>query len=804
MDIESERNSGRFVGTFRHLLKLVLLIIVFTLLALYVFSLPLGLELFLFENLSTTYSPSYQIQVKLFNIYIGISLSHVFVASVLLYISCFILAFILSWKFRNNLYEIAKTFFSKPISFAMKNFLFALPVISSLTYIAVVSIQNLEASYGMPIGTSPLPEDTLLAFFGRSVSPITEEIIYRILPIGVFLAVRLLTLGRREESSASLKERLKIFFLSLASPENAKKMFGLKTVNESGFRRGISHDEWVMIFFTSFFFALSHYFTGTWMVGKIASTFIEGLVMGLAYLIYGFYAPILIHWFFNYYFYTYSLATTVHPTLAGLGFLNENLTWSLGVLAMLIATYSGLKRLAKTRTLKLEMLLSPVKRVKNELIAKTNKILFHIRRLDRYDLAMLALIIVTISMRLVIVNVPAPEAGENYSETGLVFDESYYVKAARKMLVGEASNNEHPPLAKAFFMLGIILFGDTPLGWRISSIITSSISLALVYGIVFLLCRKKSAAFFAALLFATDIMAFNIGQIAILDAPSMLFVLAGSILLLKGRNDFGGLFFGLASLCKLNAMFASAGVVFFLVLSNFVKRKKDLKFLKDQATLIVRIFLIAFVTLLIGLWIYDVAYRVFNNNPLEHLIYMYNYHGSLRYTPEDVILGKEILPLEWINPLNSFSPIPYYVTTVREILSSGIVLEYHPIAYYGIYTPLWWSIWALVPISLIETVRKIHRSKEQGVDLFAFVWIAANFFPYVLFGYLMQRWVYPFYFYMSLPGLYAGLSYYLTRSRLLKIFLALLIGVQLVWFFIWFPVKPKVVIDFLRMLGLPA
>jgi 4-amino-4-deoxy-L-arabinose transferase-like glycosyltransferase len=288
-------------------------------------------------------------------------------------------------------------------------------------------------------------------------------------------------------------------------------------------------------------------------------------------------------------------------------------------------------------------------------------------------------------------------------------------------------------------MLGMILFGDNPLGWRISSTIASSISLALVYGIVFLLCRKKSAAFFAALLFATDITAFNIGQIAILDAPSMLFVLAGSILLLKGKNDFSGIFFGLASLCKLNAMFASAGVVFFLVLSNFIKHKKDPKFLKDQATFIVRIFLIAFVTLLIGLWIYDAAYRVFNNNPLEHLIYMYNYHGILRYTPEDVIFGKEILPLEWINPLKLFSPIPYYVTTVREILSSGIVLEYHPIAYYGIYTPLWWSIWALVPISLIETVRKIRRSEEQGIDLFAFVWIAANFFPYVLFGYLMQR-----------------------------------------------------------------
>jgi dolichyl-phosphate-mannose-protein mannosyltransferase len=449
---------------------------------------------------------------------------------------------------------------------------------------------------------------------------------------------------------------------------------------------------------------------------------------------------------------------------------------------------------------KIEMLLSPTSRIKYELIAKTKKLLYYIRQFDRFDMAILVLTLVIFSMRLAIVNFPSPEAGEKYSETGFVFDETYYIKAARKMLVGEASNNEHPPLAKAFFMLGIILFGDNPLGWRIFPIIASSISLVLVYGIAFLLCGKKSASFFASLLFATDIMAFNIGQIAILDALSILFVLAGSILLLKEKNDFGGIFLGLASLCKLSTIFASAGVVFFLVLSNSVNRKKDLKFLKDQTAFIVRIFLIGFVIFLFGLWIYDFAYKVFNNNPLEHLIYMYNYHNSLRYqNPEEVIL-----PLEWINPLKPFNPVSYYVISVREILNSGIALEYHPIAYYGIYTPLWWSIWALVPISLIEAVRKARRIKEQGIDLFSFVWIIANFFPYVLLGYLMQRWVYPFYFYMSLPGLYISLPYYSISPRPSKVYLALLIGVQLVWFIILFPVRLKVVIDFLLSLGLPA
>jgi predicted membrane-bound dolichyl-phosphate-mannose-protein mannosyltransferase len=685
----------------------------------------------------------------------------------------------------------------------MKNFLFALPIISSLTYIAAIGVNIFEESYGIPIGKPPLPEDTLLAYYGFAVSPIIEEITYRILPIGVFLVVRLLMLARRKESSASLKDRLKIIFMSFVSPEDAKKMLGLKTVSESGFHNGISHDEWIMILFTSVFFALSHYFTGTWMVGKVASTFIQGLVMGLAYLIYGFYAPILIHWFFDYYFYTCSLAAMIYPTLASLSFLNDDLTWGLGVLTILIAAYSGLKRLAKTETIKLEILFSSAARIKNALIIKVNNLLFRFRRLDRFDLATLILTLVIFSVRLAIVNFPGPEAGANYSKTGLVFDESYYVKEARQLLVGEAStnesHNEHPPLAKAFIMIGMILFGDNPLGWRISSIIASSMSLVLVYRIAFLLCGRKSASFFAMLLFATDIMTFNIGQIAILDAPSMLFVLAGSILLLKGKNDLGGIFFGLAFLCKLSAIFTSAGVVFFLVLLNSVNHKKDSKFLKEQVTFIARVFLIGFVTFLIGLWVYDAAYKVFSDNPLEHLVFMYNYHDSLRYqNPLDVIL-----PLQWINPFNSFSPVPYYVTTATETLN-GSFQVYHPIAYYGLYTPLWWSIWILMPIVFIETVRKARKKEKQRIDLFILLWIAANYFPYVLLGYLMQRWVYPFYFYMALPGLYIGLSYYLTRSKLTKILLVSLACIQVAWFFIWFPVKLKVIIDLLLWLGLPA
>jgi len=784
----------RYARTFGHLLELILFIFILVLVALYFFSIALGLELFLFEKLSDTFTPDYPIQIRFFSIQTKVSLGYIFISFVIIYVLCFAL----SWQKRTSFYKTIKGFRSRSLSLSMRNFLFALPVLSSLTYVAVVAIHLIEQFYGLPVGKPPLPEDVLLSFYGLTVSPLTEEVTYRILPIGVFLMVRLLTLAKKK--SVSLKECLRICFLSFVSPEDAKNMIGLKTIARSGLKGGINRDEWVMVLFTSAFFALSHYlFSGTWLVGKIASSFIQGLVMSLSFLVYGFQAPILLHWFFNYYLYTVNLAAVVHPALVGLRFLNEESTRVLGVLGLLTITYLGIRKLIQVKTLTLGALLFSARKIKNRFSARGEELLSRVRQLEIYDLAALIFVLMVFSVRLVIVNSPAPESGDRYYDTGFIFDESYYVQAARKMLVGEASNNEHPPLSKGFIALGIILFGDNPLGWRIFSIVAATLSIALVYKVTFLLCKNKFASFFASFLFATDIMAFNIGQIAILDGPSMMFILLGSTFLLQKRYDLTGLSFGLASLCKLNAVFAAVGIVLFQVLSSSTGRKRNLKFLTEQISLAGRIAFIAFVTFLVGLWIYDAGYGVFGNNPMGHLIFMYNYHNSLHYQNVEEV----VLPFQWINPLNPFSPIPYHVVTVREILN-GIIQEYHPIAYYGIYTPLWWSVWIVVPMSLVETLRKARRNGGQGAGFFSLLWIAANFLPLVLLAYLMQRWVYPFYFYMSLPGLYIALSHYLAYSKHSRILLALLTVTNLLWFIVWFPVKPKPVIDLLLQLGLPA
>ena len=58
------------------------------------------------------------------------------------------------------------------------------------------------------------------------------------------------------------------------------------------------------------------------------------------------------------------------------------------------------------------------------------------------------------------------------------FDEVHYLPAARELLVlGEFTNREHPLLGKQLIALGIALFGDNPVGWRLLPTLLGTLAL---------------------------------------------------------------------------------------------------------------------------------------------------------------------------------------------------------------------------------------------------------------------------------------------------------------------------------------
>ncbi len=157
---------------------------------------------------------------------------------------------------------------------------------------------------------------------------------------------------RRVAAQLPLKHLLKLFLVAPIYPEEAKRMVGLKNVNTDGFR-GISIGEWVMVLATSLVFGLAHLLSGIgWDVGKVTSTFLVGFVFGLAYLMYGFQAPILLHWYFNYYFYAYELSTDLYPATFSIEVLLSFLTIVVGILGFLTLLAMGLSRILGRKEVK--------------------------------------------------------------------------------------------------------------------------------------------------------------------------------------------------------------------------------------------------------------------------------------------------------------------------------------------------------------------------------------------------------------------------------------------------------------------
>jgi len=316
----------------RLLFSIVVTVLVLLSVAIYVVSLPLGLSLFYFSEGGLNVSrQSKNLLLVLFTIAFPtpnqLNLGQVFMLVWLIFLVCFLAA----WRSKMSFHEALKYGFLGEFRISMKNTLFALPIWGSMLYVAVTALHILQESQGVPTGSLHYP-DLFTAFFGLSYSAIIEEVGFRFTTIGTIFAVYLL-LTRRRIWLATLVQKLRWLIVAIIWPSRAKEMLGPRTVEASGFSKGISLLEWLLLISTSFIFGLLHYLSG-WGPGKITSAFISGLALGLAYLTYGAWASILLHWFFNYLDMAYYLGYMTYESklLLTLNTLSESATYLLGII----------------------------------------------------------------------------------------------------------------------------------------------------------------------------------------------------------------------------------------------------------------------------------------------------------------------------------------------------------------------------------------------------------------------------------------------------------------------------------------
>jgi len=273
----------------------------------------------------------------------------------------FAVCFIAAWKFRESFHGVIEKGFSRSIKKLFDNHLFAMPIVTSMMLTAVIAITELQKLGGVPTGEIPLPPNRFESLFELSYAALIEEIGFRVTPIGAFLIIYLLWAGRKNAVPLSLGQHLKLFLTAPLYPDEAKKMVGVKTVSDFGVRGGISLGEWVMVFFTSIVFGLAHYLAGGgWEIGKVTSASVVGLAMGLTYLLYGVQAPILLHWFFNYYNYAYYFASELYTPVLITFILIDFVTIVVGILGWLAVMILGFYKMSRVITKRVESQVAPL------------------------------------------------------------------------------------------------------------------------------------------------------------------------------------------------------------------------------------------------------------------------------------------------------------------------------------------------------------------------------------------------------------------------------------------------------------
>jgi hypothetical protein len=302
-------------GAFRK----VVVAVVATVLLSYFVSMALGLFLFYGspQGLDAAVRLVAQLPLSLFmianfSIPMGAHVGVFFLAIWILYAA----AFFLAWSDTPRLPYSLREALDRS-SFTRSNYLVVLPQLAAMLLVAIVLLESLQESAGVQTGSLSF-ENPVLGFLSISYAPFVEELSFRITTLGLVAGLYLVWRTRWHSEYGSTKGALRLLSLAIWNPDRAKGLLGFRTIRDHGVR-GISWMEWIALIITSGVFGAAHYlYGGGWEIGKISTAMLSGLALGYVYLRYGVYAPVLLHWFFNYYFGAFDLASQLRMSGATL------------------------------------------------------------------------------------------------------------------------------------------------------------------------------------------------------------------------------------------------------------------------------------------------------------------------------------------------------------------------------------------------------------------------------------------------------------------------------------------------------
>ncbi len=402
-------------------------------------------------------------------------------------------------------------------------------------------------------------------------------------------------------------------------------------------------------------------------------------------------------------------------------------------------------------------------------------------------LAVLALVcVISLGVRAAWLGQPCHSPCRSARERVLVFDETYYVNAARviagihppagapyaKAPLGDDPNAEHPQLGKLTIAGLIELLGDGPLAWRLPSLILGTLCLLGMYALVRAVGGTPGMAVGAAALMAADNLVLVHSRIATLDVYALAGMLWGVTAYLRGRPLLAGAVIAVAACAKMVAPYA-------LLVLGLIELILWLATRAEMRRRIVRLVgcVVVFAVVLVGvLAVMDEIAPPYDNStgklvgggPFGHLAHMFSY--AARETSPHGPKGIASYPWEWLVDLK---PITYLNVNPRRPVPG--LYHVHPASHFvGMINPaiLLAALVGLVlaGIAVTRAARgprhpEARNAARDGLSGLAVAWSAGSWLPFAALSLLDSRTSYIYYMVIVMPGLYVAAAQAIARLR---------------------------------------
>lgn len=410
--------------------------------------------------------------------------------------------------------------------------------------------------------------------------------------------------------------------------------------------------------------------------------------------------------------------------------------------------------------------------------------LARLRTTNWTPLLLMMLTVVSFGLRFIWIDKP---------DGALIFDESYYVNAARIILgipvgadepyTGEQPgldpNTEHPPLAKVLIAGSMYMLGDNGLGWRLPSVIFGTLSIPALFGIVRRGGGTAKLAFLATFVYSFDNLTFVHSRIATLDVFMVTFILFGIYAYLCEKPTLAGLALVAATLCKIGGLYGVAALVGWEGLRFIRTRWETGHWYVRHLRLLTIMCVVYAVTLPVSLGLLDSLWSSYKH-PVEHIHHILQYGLSL--SRPDGPQGDESDPWQW---LVNDRQMTYFRSDVEVLSGDEVETSRATIFFRGAMNPY---VVMLTPLAMAYAAF-LAWTRRDNLSFMALTLFAATYGPYWPAAMFAHRISYIFYFLPAIPAVAIGTALFMYHPQMPRIVRWAYVGAVVLGFIAYFPFR---------------